>query len=117
MSRVTDLLRCELPIQLAPMGSASASPALALAVAGAGGHAVYHRARDLHAHRAANSSLCHCGNCSGGSRRAPVASRRSDDHNGTLREDPAGAAPEPVGDDEAVMAPPATNEPRSGARQ
>ena len=41
MSRVTDLLRCELPIQLAPMGSASASPALALAVAGAGGHAVY----------------------------------------------------------------------------
>jgi cytochrome oxidase assembly protein ShyY1 len=29
-----------------------------------------------------------------------------DDHAGTLRQDPAGAAPEPVGDDEAVMAPP-----------
>jgi len=40
-----------------------------------------------------------------------------DDHAGTLRQDPAGAAPEPVGDDEAVMAPPAMNEPRSGARQ
>ena len=29
-----------------------------------------------------------------------------DDHAGTLRRDPAGAGPEPVGDDEAVMAPP-----------
>ena len=41
MSRLADLLGCELPIQLAPMGSASASPALPLAVARAGGHAVY----------------------------------------------------------------------------
>ena len=41
MSRLTDLLRCELPIQLAPMGSVSVTPALPLAVAGAGGHAVY----------------------------------------------------------------------------
>ena len=38
---VTDLLRCELPLQLAPMGSASATPALPLAVARAGGHAMY----------------------------------------------------------------------------
>jgi nitronate monooxygenase len=40
-SRLTDLLRCELPIQLAPMGSVSVTPALPLAVAAAGGHAVY----------------------------------------------------------------------------
>jgi nitronate monooxygenase len=39
--RLTDLLRCEVPIQLAPMGSVSATPALPLAVARAGGHAVY----------------------------------------------------------------------------
>lgn len=38
---LTSLLRCELPIQLAPMGSVSAGPALPLAVAQAGGHAVY----------------------------------------------------------------------------
>lgn len=35
------LLRCELPIQLGPMGSVCVTPALALAVALAGGHAVY----------------------------------------------------------------------------
>jgi nitronate monooxygenase len=40
-SRLTELLRCELPIQLAPMGSVSATPALPLAVAAAGGHAMY----------------------------------------------------------------------------
>jgi nitronate monooxygenase len=40
-TRVTDLLQCELPLQLAPMGSVSATPALPLAVARAGGHAVY----------------------------------------------------------------------------
>jgi NAD(P)H-dependent flavin oxidoreductase YrpB (nitropropane dioxygenase family) len=39
--RLTELLRCELPIQLAPMGCVSAGPALPLAVASAGGHAVY----------------------------------------------------------------------------
>jgi nitronate monooxygenase len=39
--RLTDLLRCELPIQLSPMGSVSVTPALPLAVALAGGHAVY----------------------------------------------------------------------------
>jgi nitronate monooxygenase len=39
--RVTAMLRCELPIQLAPMGSVSSSPALASAVAAAGGHAMY----------------------------------------------------------------------------
>jgi NAD(P)H-dependent flavin oxidoreductase YrpB (nitropropane dioxygenase family) len=39
--RLTDLLRCELPIQLAPMGSVSATPALPLAVAAAGGHGMY----------------------------------------------------------------------------
>ena len=38
---VTDVLRCELPLQLAPMGSVSATPALALAVTRAGAHAVY----------------------------------------------------------------------------
>jgi NAD(P)H-dependent flavin oxidoreductase YrpB (nitropropane dioxygenase family) len=36
-----ELLRCELPIQLAPMGSVSVTPELPLAVARAGGHAVY----------------------------------------------------------------------------
>jgi nitronate monooxygenase len=40
-NRLTDLLHCELPIQLAPMGSVSATPRLPLAVARAGGHAVY----------------------------------------------------------------------------
>ena len=40
-TRLTDLLRCDLPIQLAPMGSVSATPALPLAVASAGGHAMY----------------------------------------------------------------------------
>ena len=35
------LLQCRLPIQLAPMGSVSATPALAAAVAAAGGHAMY----------------------------------------------------------------------------
>jgi nitronate monooxygenase len=40
-NRVCELLRCELPIQLAPMGSVSATPALPLAVAAAGGHGVY----------------------------------------------------------------------------
>ena len=39
--RVLELWRSELPIQLAPMGGASASPRLALAVAAAGGHAMY----------------------------------------------------------------------------
>ena len=38
---LTDLLRCEVPIQLAPMGGVSVSPALPLAVARAGGHAMY----------------------------------------------------------------------------
>jgi nitronate monooxygenase len=38
---LTELLGCEVPIQLAPMGSASATAALPLAVARAGGHAVY----------------------------------------------------------------------------
>ena len=40
-TRLTDLLRCDLPIQLAPMGSVSATPALPLAVAAAGGHGMY----------------------------------------------------------------------------
>jgi len=40
-----------------------------------------------------------------------------DDHAGTLRADPAGAGPEPVGDDEAVMAPPRRARPAPGARQ
>jgi nitronate monooxygenase len=40
-SRLTDLLRCDLPIQLAPMGSVSATAALPLAVATAGGHGMY----------------------------------------------------------------------------
>src|SRR4051794_27436513 len=39
--RVQQLLGCELPIQLAPMGSVSATPRLALAVAAAGGHGMY----------------------------------------------------------------------------
>ena len=39
--RVRELLRCELPIQLAPMGSVSATAALPLAVARAGGHGMY----------------------------------------------------------------------------
>ena len=38
---VCELLRCELPIQLAPMGSVAATPALPLAVAAAGGHGMY----------------------------------------------------------------------------
>jgi nitronate monooxygenase len=41
VSRLLELLRCELPIQLAPMGSVSATPALPLAVAAAGGHGMY----------------------------------------------------------------------------
>ena len=40
-NRVCELLGCELPIQLAPMGSVSAGPRLPLAVARAGGHAMY----------------------------------------------------------------------------
>jgi hypothetical protein len=36
MSRFTSLARCELPIQLAPMGGVSVAPTLPLAVAGAG---------------------------------------------------------------------------------
>ena len=38
---VCELLRCELPIQLAPMRSVAATPALPLAVAAAGGHGMY----------------------------------------------------------------------------
>ena len=38
---VCELLRCELQIQLAPMGSVAATPALPLAVAAAGGHGMY----------------------------------------------------------------------------
>ena len=38
---VCELLGCELPIQLAPMGSVSAGAQLPLAVARAGGHAMY----------------------------------------------------------------------------
>jgi nitronate monooxygenase len=40
-NRMCELLGCELPIQLAPMGSVSAGPALPLAVAKAGGHGMY----------------------------------------------------------------------------
>src|SRR4051794_18598562 len=40
-NRLLDLLRCELPIQLAPMGSVAATHALPLAVALAGGHGMY----------------------------------------------------------------------------
>ncbi len=39
--RVRELLHCELPIQLAPMGSVSSTAALPLAVARAGGHGMY----------------------------------------------------------------------------
>jgi NAD(P)H-dependent flavin oxidoreductase YrpB (nitropropane dioxygenase family) len=39
--RLTDLLGCELPIQLAPMGCVSVRTELARAVVAAGGHAVY----------------------------------------------------------------------------
>jgi nitronate monooxygenase len=39
--RLCDLLGCRLPIQLAPMGSVSATARLPLAVAAAGGHAMY----------------------------------------------------------------------------
>ena len=38
---LTDLLRCRVPLQLAPMGGVSISAQLPLAVARAGGHAVY----------------------------------------------------------------------------
>src|SRR3954466_5200150 len=38
---LTELLRCDLPIQLAPMGCVSVGAALPLAVARAGGHAMY----------------------------------------------------------------------------
>jgi NAD(P)H-dependent flavin oxidoreductase YrpB (nitropropane dioxygenase family) len=41
VSRLTELLGCEAPIQLAPMGGVSVTPDLALAVASAGGHAMY----------------------------------------------------------------------------
>jgi nitronate monooxygenase len=41
VNRLTALLGCRLPIQLAPMGSVSVTPELPLAVARAGGHAVY----------------------------------------------------------------------------
>jgi NAD(P)H-dependent flavin oxidoreductase YrpB (nitropropane dioxygenase family) len=40
-TRLIRLLGCELPVQLAPMGSVLVRPALPLAVAAAGGHAVY----------------------------------------------------------------------------
>jgi nitronate monooxygenase len=40
-SRMCRLLGCELPIQLAPMGSVAAGPALPLAVARAGAHGMY----------------------------------------------------------------------------
>jgi nitronate monooxygenase len=40
-TRVTELLHSDLPIQLAPMGSVSATAALPLAVAAAGGHGMY----------------------------------------------------------------------------
>ena len=39
--RLTKLLGCDLPIQLAPMGSVSVTASLPLAVANAGGHGVY----------------------------------------------------------------------------
>ena len=38
---ICELLRCELPIQLAPMGSVATTPSLPLAVAAAGGHGMY----------------------------------------------------------------------------
>jgi nitronate monooxygenase len=40
-TRLVELLRCELPIQLAPMGAVSVTAKLARAVTAAGGHAVY----------------------------------------------------------------------------
>jgi nitronate monooxygenase len=40
-SPLCKLLGCELPIQLAPMGSVAATPSLPLAVAAAGGHGMY----------------------------------------------------------------------------
>ena len=40
-TRVTELLHCDHPIQLAPMGSVSVTAALPLAVAAAGGHGMY----------------------------------------------------------------------------
>ena len=40
-ARLTELVGSKLPIQLAPMGSVSATPRLPLAVARAGGHAMY----------------------------------------------------------------------------
>jgi NAD(P)H-dependent flavin oxidoreductase YrpB (nitropropane dioxygenase family) len=40
-TRVTELLHSDLPIQLSPMGSVSATAALPLAVAAAGGHGMY----------------------------------------------------------------------------
>jgi NAD(P)H-dependent flavin oxidoreductase YrpB (nitropropane dioxygenase family) len=40
-TRVTELLGSRLPLQLAPMGSVSSTPALPLAAAGAGAHAMY----------------------------------------------------------------------------
>ena len=39
--RLCDLLGCRFPIQLAPMGSVSATARLPLAVAQAGGHSMY----------------------------------------------------------------------------
>jgi nitronate monooxygenase len=41
VNSLCDLLHCELPVQLAPMGAVSATPALPLAVATAGGHGMY----------------------------------------------------------------------------
>ena len=41
MSQISELLACRVPIQLAPMGSVSATPALPLAAAAAGAHATY----------------------------------------------------------------------------
>ena len=38
---LSEIWRCELPLQLAPMGSVSATPALPLAAAAAGAHAMY----------------------------------------------------------------------------
>jgi len=40
-ARLTRLVNCDLPIQLAPMGCVSAGPGLALAATSAGAHAVY----------------------------------------------------------------------------
>ena len=38
MTRFTDLVGCELPIQGAPMGGVASAPELAAAVTGAGAH-------------------------------------------------------------------------------